>query len=180
MSDLVPNTLAGFKSAFFDASKRPLTEQDIFDAGVRSGMARAGVSTASAPTTDPARLSEADINTLVDSMPGGLKGFLKGWGWLNFARAVEDESILLNSKVMRAEGVPQIKPRLLNQLRRFNECCGDSEADGHDLDREDMHSLAELGAVRPAPGGRHYMTDFGHYLLAAPAPIRAAREAIEL
>ncbi|HEX7906802.1 MAG TPA: hypothetical protein VF534_01735 [Paraburkholderia sp.] len=39
-SDSVPNTLAGFKAAFFDASNRPLTEQDIFDAGVRSGMAR--------------------------------------------------------------------------------------------------------------------------------------------
>jgi hypothetical protein len=70
----------------------------------------------------------------------------------------------------QAEGVPQIKPRLLNQLRRFNECCEDSEAGGHDVDKEDMHSLAELGAVRPAPGGRHYMTDFGHYLLAAPQP----------
>jgi hypothetical protein len=69
----------------------------------------------------------------------------------------------------QAEGVPQIKPRLLSQLRRFNECCEDSEADGHDVDKEDMCSLAELGAVRPAPGGRHYMTDFGHYLIAAPA-----------
>ncbi|MDP9645859.1 Lar family restriction alleviation protein [Paraburkholderia caledonica] len=66
-----------------------------------------------------------------------------------------------------AATVPQIKPRLLNQLRRFNECCEDSEAAGHDVDKEDMHSLAELGAVRPAPGGRHYLTDFGHYLLAA-------------
>jgi hypothetical protein len=69
-----------------------------------------------------------------------------------------------------AVAIPQVKPRLLNQLRRFNECCEDSEAGGHDVDREDMHSLAELGAVRPAPGGRHYMTDFGHYLLAAPQP----------
>jgi hypothetical protein len=67
----------------------------------------------------------------------------------------------------RADTVPQIKPRLLSQLRRFNECCEDSEAGGHDVDKEDMHSLAELGAVRPAPGGRHYLTDFGHYLLAA-------------
>lgn len=64
---------------------------------------------------------------------------------------------------------PTLKPRMLAQLRRFNECCEDSETDGHDVDKDDMHSLAELGAVRPAPGGRHYMTDFGHYLLASPA-----------
>lgn len=42
MSDTVPNTLAGFKASFFDTSRRPLTEQDIFDAGVRSGIARTG------------------------------------------------------------------------------------------------------------------------------------------
>jgi hypothetical protein len=39
-TEAVPNTLAGFKSSFFDASRRPLNEQDIFDAGVRSGLAR--------------------------------------------------------------------------------------------------------------------------------------------
>jgi hypothetical protein len=77
--------------------------------------------------------------------------------------------------------VPTLKPRLLNQLRRFNECCEDSEADGHDVDKEDMHSLAEMGAVRPAPGGRHYMTDFGHYLLAAThAPAMAETVRISL
>jgi hypothetical protein len=194
MSDSVPNTLAGFKAAFFDASKRRLTEQDIFDAGVRSGMARApsqhansdlykegyhaGVAAASAdlnlvydafgigalsrtisvllenvrnasrrsqclsaiereffttevpadlpeeegdtveecplswgaaPTDyveqfraaladtlrgqrDP--LSDEDIDTIAESMPGGLVGFVKGWGWRNFARAVEAEVLL--------------------------------------------------------------------------------------
>jgi hypothetical protein len=82
------------------------------------------------------------------------------------AREIDEAS---PTPAVQAEAVPQIKPRLLNQLRRFNECCDDSGAGGHDVDREDMHSLAELGAVRPAPGGRHYMTDFGHYLLAAPS-----------
>jgi hypothetical protein len=63
--------------------------------------------------------------------------------------------------------LPRLKPRLLAQLRRFNECCEDPQAGGHDVDKEDMHSLAEFGAVRPAPGGRHYLTDFGAYVLAA-------------
>lgn len=39
-ADPVPHTLADFKASFFDASRRPLTEQDIFDAGVRSGLGR--------------------------------------------------------------------------------------------------------------------------------------------
>lgn len=111
MSDVVPNTLAGFKAAFFDTSKRPLTEQDIFDAGVRSGMARmsgqhaqsdlykegyhAAVVQARATKdrrVDP--LSDEDIDTIAESMPGGLVGFMKGWGWRNFARAVEAEVML--------------------------------------------------------------------------------------
>jgi hypothetical protein len=86
------------------------------------------------------------------------------------ARAATTSEVALPA-VVQAAAVPQIKPRLLTQLRRFNECCEDSEAGGHGVDKEDMRSLAELGAVRPAPGGRHYMTDFGHYPLAAPSAV---------
>jgi hypothetical protein len=35
-------------------------------------------------------LTDAEINKIADAMPGGLDGFLKGWGWLQFARAIED------------------------------------------------------------------------------------------
>lgn len=31
------------------------------------------------------------IDTIAHSMPGGLDGFMKGWGWQQFARAVEAE-----------------------------------------------------------------------------------------
>lgn len=34
-------------------------------------------------------LSEVDITHLVEEMPGGVTGYLKSWGWLNFARRVE-------------------------------------------------------------------------------------------
>lgn len=37
----VPNTLAGFKGGFASCSTRPPSEQEIFDAGVRSGLQRA-------------------------------------------------------------------------------------------------------------------------------------------
>ncbi|VVE33927.1 hypothetical protein [Pandoraea commovens] len=36
-------------------------------------------------------LSNEDIDKIAETMPGGLNGFLKGWGWRNFARAVEGE-----------------------------------------------------------------------------------------
>ena len=31
----------------------------------------------------------AEVESIVTNMPGGLDGFLKGWGWLQFAREVE-------------------------------------------------------------------------------------------
>ncbi|UXC37326.1 hypothetical protein [Cupriavidus gilardii] len=36
-------------------------------------------------------LSNEEIDLIANTMPGGLDGFLKGWGWRNFARAVEGE-----------------------------------------------------------------------------------------
>lgn len=41
---------------------------------------------------EPAQaLSNEEIDLIANTMPGGLDGFLKGWGWRNFARAVEGE-----------------------------------------------------------------------------------------
>ena len=31
----------------------------------------------------------AEVESIITNMPGGLDGFLKGWGWLQFAREVE-------------------------------------------------------------------------------------------
>lgn len=39
---LTPRTYGGFNGAFYVAKRRKPTEQEIFDAGVRSGLARAG------------------------------------------------------------------------------------------------------------------------------------------
>ena len=42
-------------------------------------------------TAPPKRqpLTDAGINEIAESMPGGLAGFMKGWGWQQFARAIE-------------------------------------------------------------------------------------------
>jgi len=36
-------------------------------------------------------LRDEDIDALAEGMPGGMDGFLKGWGWRQFARAVEQK-----------------------------------------------------------------------------------------
>jgi hypothetical protein len=36
------------------------------------------------------RLADGAIDRIAEAMPGGMDGFLKGWGWRQFARAVED------------------------------------------------------------------------------------------
>ena len=38
------------------------------------------------PKREP--LTDEQIDAIADAMPGGLKGFMKGWGWRQFARAV--------------------------------------------------------------------------------------------
>lgn len=39
-------------------------------------------------------MTDEEIDIIAESMPGGIDGFLKGWGWRNFARAIEAEVLL--------------------------------------------------------------------------------------
>ena len=38
----------------------------------------------------PHGLRDGEIDAIAEQMPGGLDGFLKQWGWRQFARAIED------------------------------------------------------------------------------------------
>lgn len=40
------------------------------------------------PQPKRAPLTDEQIDAIADAMPGGLEGFMKGWGWRQFARAV--------------------------------------------------------------------------------------------
>lgn len=62
-------------------------------------------------------LTYEDINSIADSMPGGLDGFMKGWGWQQFARAVQAKS--LESLVSKAQETA--RHQLLNtpELKSF-------------------------------------------------------------
>lgn len=58
-----------------------------------------------------------------------------------------------------------LNPEDLAALERFNECAEDSEADGHDVPKERMKRLAELGAVQARGFGLHEITAFGSFVL---------------
>ncbi|WP_244128533.1 hypothetical protein [Burkholderia gladioli] len=59
-----------------------------------------------------ARLDDADIDTIAESMPGGLGSFMKQWGWRQFARAIEDEVVLNGSRVQRAASGQSFQARV--------------------------------------------------------------------
>lgn len=54
-------------------------------------------------------------------------------------------------------------------LHRFVECCDDPESGGHDLEKEQVQRLEQIGALQRS-GRISYITDFGDYLIfVAPA-----------
>ena len=55
----------------------------------------------------------------------------------------------------------------IRHLRRFQEICEDSDADGHDLPKEAVRRLERAGALRSCGFGRHETTLFGDAILAA-------------
>lgn len=61
---------------------------------------------------------------------------------------------------------PTLTPAELEDLREFHEAvCCDA---GHRVEKQGMRRLAEIGAVVAVGFGKHRLTEFGTYLLAAP------------
>lgn len=52
-------------------------------------------------------------------------------------------------------------------LARFYECAMDSESGGHDVPKQTMARLAEIGLVQSKGFGRYQVTTFGDYVLGA-------------
>lgn len=59
----------------------------------------------------------------------------------------------------------------LAALHRFAECCDDPESGGHDLEKEQVRRLEEIGALR-RHGRVHWITDFGDVLISITAGIK--------
>lgn len=45
-----------------------------------------------------ARLTDDECAAVMNGMPGGCGGYLTGWGWLAFARAIEERLRLKNAR----------------------------------------------------------------------------------
>lgn len=56
--------------------------------GVTARIYRFLPTDASQPKPAPVLLTDDEIDAIAESMPGGLDGFLKQWGWRQFARAL--------------------------------------------------------------------------------------------
>lgn len=56
-------------------------------------------------------------------------------------------------------------PDDLAALKRFAECCEDSDSGGHDVAKERMACLREIGVIESKGFGRHQITAFGGYVL---------------
>lgn len=73
------------EDAYFEA--RPQIDcndrRKVFEAGFDRGFEK------SRPKF-PHGLSDGQIDSIAEQMPGGLNGFLNQWGWRQFARAIED------------------------------------------------------------------------------------------
>lgn len=56
-------------------------------------------------------------------------------------------------------------PDDLVALKRFAECCEDSDSGGHDVAKDGMARLREIGVVESKGFGRSQITTFGGYVL---------------
>lgn len=63
----------------------------------------------------------------------------------------------------------------LAALHRFAECCDDPESGGHDLEKEQVRRLEEIGALRRS-GRIHWITEFGDVLISVTAGIKVEAE----
>lgn len=59
----------------------------------------------------------------------------------------------------------------LAALHRFAECCDDPESGGHDLEKEQVRRLEEIGALR-RHGRVHWITGFGDVLISITSGIK--------
>lgn len=64
---------------------------------------------------------------------------------------------------MDSNNIEFLQPDDLNNLKRFNETCEDSQP--YDVPKEKMHRLAKLGVVRRHSRSYYSITSFGMYVL---------------
>jgi hypothetical protein len=76
-----------------------------------------------------ANLTDDEINATLNAMPGGLEGYLKVWGWLTFAEAVQERLRVKNAP--EAPLRPDMRATLEHVSRNLHDhaCHADAFAD---------------------------------------------------
>ncbi|MBW3512043.1 hypothetical protein [Janthinobacterium sp. NKUCC06_STL] len=59
----------------------------------------------------------------------------------------------------------KIQENYIEALRRFRECCEDPDSGGHDVPKDEIRQLVEIGLLRSIGFGRHITTAFADWLL---------------
>lgn len=72
-------------------------------------------------------------------------------------------------------GQAYLLPDDLKALQRFHECATDFDSGGHDVPKDAMARLREIGVMQSIGFGRHQTTAFGDYVLE-----RAGKEPVKL
>ncbi|MDQ7981938.1 hypothetical protein QYH69_32460 [Paraburkholderia sp. SARCC-3016] len=146
---------AGLKEGYLTASERM--------ANLRKAVVEESASDAATDAQRDAKLlSDADIDTIATSMPGGLTGFMKGWGWRQFARAVERESIVLNDAGKPSQVVAVDAPEELPPL-------GKTESTQSTLADKVIDTLKSLGAPGMMISGQRALNAINALVAAAEA-----------
>lgn len=58
----------------------------------------------------------------------------------------------------------KIQENNIEALRRFRECCEDPDSGGHDVPKDEIRQLVEIGLLRSIGFGRHNTTAFADWL----------------
>ncbi|HBW1146264.1 MULTISPECIES: hypothetical protein [Klebsiella] len=100
---------------------------------------------------------------------------LKPWG-MHRADVLKAYIVHLESRTATIEPFRSfVTDADLAALHRFAECCDDPESGGHDLEKEQVRRLEEIGALRRS-GRVHWITGFGDVLISITAGIKVEAE----
>lgn len=124
-----------------------------------------GVSQQPAESQGNAELSVIEDADLIEAVEQRVGMSSRGWDCIDPIQLAQAFRQLLASPGRDAlKDAEYLFEGDMKALKRFCECCEDSDADGHDVPKDAMRRLTEIGVVRSVGFGRHETTAFGDFI----------------